>query len=264
MAGMKILIADDNVTMRSMIEKVIERIGVFSIDFAGNGNEALHIFRQKAHDLLIIDNIMPQKNGIDVLRELNDDQTLHRAHVIMITGSVTKELVGIIRTEFLKIDDLIVKPIDFDKLKEKVIAVAARVRGKNRSNGPVLNEGSKESNETNSEVTLTASIIDRGSIAIVDLKGPLINQNKSVINSCLKQLESIAAPTIIIDINGVETMDDFGCGTLAIMSGWLSMNEKEAFLACDDCAMKGKVVSLGINRLVPDYPKEIDPFKCCP
>ena len=99
MIGMRVLIADDNAAMRTMLERVIEQLGVFKIDFAGNGNEALRMYKQSHHDLMIIDNIMPNKNGIDVLRELRDDPLISRTHVIMVTGNVTKELVSTIRNE---------------------------------------------------------------------------------------------------------------------------------------------------------------------
>ena len=257
MVGMRILIADDNATMRAMIERVVERVGVFGIDFAGNGNEALRFYRKKHHDLMIIDNIMPQKNGIDVLRELRDDPLIHQSHVIMITGAVTKELVATIRSEYLKIDDLIVKPIDFEKLKDKIINVAARVRARMRDKGPILNEGDSRQGAAPTVPTLSADIVDRGNIAIIDLKGHLRNDNKNIINACLKQLETIGASTIIIDINGVESMDDFGYGTMAIMNGWISIQGKEAFLACDDCSMMNTIASLGINHLIPKCPKEI-------
>ena len=263
MAGMQILIADDNATMRAMIERVVERVGVFGIDFAGNGNEALRFYRQQHHDLMIIDNIMPQKNGIDVLKELHDDPLIHKSHVIMITDTVTKELGGIIRSEYLKIDDLIVKPIDFEKLKEKINNVAARVRARNRDKGPILNEQNSRQIPSPTIPTLSAEIVDRGNIAIIDIKGHLRNDNRNIINSCLKRLETIGASTIIIDINGVESMDDFGYGTMAIMNGWIAIQGKEAFLACDDCAMMSGIAALGINHL-PKCPQGIDSLVSAP
>ena len=106
---MKILIADDNVTMRQMIENIIRSVGVFEIDTAANGIDALRLYRQKRHDLLLIDNLMPQMDGIDALRELKDDQFIYRTHVIMITGTITKQLVSTIKSEMLKIDEVLAK-----------------------------------------------------------------------------------------------------------------------------------------------------------
>ncbi|MEI8395504.1 MAG: response regulator [Rhodospirillaceae bacterium] len=253
MVGMRILIADDNATMRSMLEKFAGRIGRFDIDFAGNGKEALRFYREKHHQLVIIDNFMPELNGIDVLRELRGDPLLDNTHVMMITGEVNRQLVTTIRTEFLKIDDLIAKPIDFEKMTAKVTAVVSRFNRKNRANGPLLRAADPVQAQTTKDATLTADVVDRGSLAIIELNGKLVNSNRSVIAKTLKDMQTIFAKTIVIDINGVDEIDDFGCGTLAIMSGWLSLNEKEVLLACDDCATKERITSLGISKLVPEY-----------
>ena len=149
---------------------------------------------------------------------------------------------------------MIVKPVDFEKLKEKVAAVASRIRSATKKSGPVLSDGKKSAPPQENKPTLSAEIDNRGGISIVILKGQLTNNNKAVINNCLKNLESVGSTTVIIDINAIETMDEFGCGTLAIMSGWLTMHDKEAFLSCDDGAMKEKVVALGIHHLVPEHP----------
>ncbi len=121
-----------------------QKVGVFEMDFAGNGAEALRMYRQKHHDLLIIDNYMPQKNGIDVLRDLQDDQLLYKTHVMMVTSEVNKALVSTIRSEMLKIDDLVLKPVDFEKFKEKISMISARHRGKTKKDGPVLSSGTRD------------------------------------------------------------------------------------------------------------------------
>ena len=111
--------------------------------------------------------------------------------------------------------------------------------------------------------TLSTAIIDRGNISIVEISGKLVN-NKHVISECLKKLEIILSQTIVIDVNGVDEIDDFGSGTLAVMSGWISLNEKDAFLSCDDSAVKDRITSLGITHLVPEYPDALDSFKIAP
>ena len=264
MVGMRILVADDNVTMRMIIEKAINKVGKFQIEFAGNGNEALRFYRQSHHDLVIIDNYMPGKNGADVLLELRGDPFINQTHVIMITGDVSKTLINTIRTEELRIDDLIVKPIDFEKLGAKISAVAARVRRRNKSDGPLLRAADPVPEQDRTEITLTADVIDRGNIAIIELKGKLTNSNKAVISKCLKQLQEIFATTVVIDINAVDEIDEFGTGTLMVMNGWLALNNKDAFLGCDDCATKGRITSLGITRLIPNYDGAPDPFDSNP
>jgi two-component system chemotaxis response regulator CheY len=253
MAGMNILIADDNATMRVMLEKQIERLGVFDIDFAGNGAEALRAYRQRHHDLMVIDNYMPQLTGVEVLRELRNDPLLDRTHVIMITGQVNKELVAIIRAERLKIDELIVKPVDLKRFQAKVSEVAASVRRRNRTNGPILKEAEQTKDAVVPETTLAYEVIDRGNIAIIELKGRLEQTNKGIISKLMKNIHAIMAPNVLIDINGAHEIDEFGFGTLAVLGGWLRLNGMEPFLSFDDCRKKDTIISLGITNLVPAH-----------
>ena len=148
--------------------------------------------------------------------------------------------------------------MDFDKFKEKFATVAARFRARARKDGPVLTVGEKTAEQKKPEITLTTTIIDRGNIALVEIKGEMTNQNRHVISECLKNLEQILAKTVVIDINGVEKLDDFGYGTLAVINGWLALVEKESFLSCENSMMKARISALGISHLVPEYPASLE------
>ena len=260
MAEMKVLIADDNATLRMIVQSVIESLGISEVDVVADGVEALRLFREKRHDLVIIDNVMPGKDGIDVLRELRPDQYMVNTHVMMITGTITRELAMTIKSEFLKIDDLIVKPVNFDKLREKISVVIAQFRRRTREDGPVLRHGVLEAKNNSEAATLCSNIIDRGNIAIVDISGALVHCNKNVANGLLKQLTSIIPATVIIDINSVDQIDEFGFGTLVVMVGWLKSNEKDVYISWDCCASKDKLIALGIHELVKEYTGSLDDF----
>ncbi len=109
---MRVLIADDNVSQRVLLEKMFARSGV-TMEFAGTGTEALRMYQAKRHDILVLDHLMPGLEGIDVLRKLQGD--LGNTHVMMVTGAVTPQLVKTIRSENLKVDDLMSKPIDIER-----------------------------------------------------------------------------------------------------------------------------------------------------
>lgn len=256
---MKILIADDNVTMRQMIENIIRSVGVFEIDTAANGIDALRLYRQKRHDLLLIDNLMPQMDGIDALRELKDDQFIYRTHVIMITGTITKQLVSTIKSEMLKIDDIISKPFNFEKVREKISNAVVSYRRRNPQSGPVINVGEKV--ETVRIMPLNYNVIDRGNITILEFAGGLNNINKSIISDALRDLQAIFSKTVVIDINAIEQIDCFGYGTLAVMNGFLAVNDKDVYIAWDDCPMRDRLISLGINSLVPEFSGALNPME---
>jgi CheY-like chemotaxis protein len=68
----RILLVDDDESFRPMVEAMLRRLG-HQVVMAANGNEALAIFRTEAFDLVITDLIMPEREGLDTIRELRRD-----------------------------------------------------------------------------------------------------------------------------------------------------------------------------------------------
>ncbi|MCK5068174.1 MAG: response regulator [Bacteroidales bacterium] len=65
----RILIIDDDHHILLMIKKMLERAG-FEIELASNGNEGLELFKRIQADLVITDIIMPEKEGLETIREM--------------------------------------------------------------------------------------------------------------------------------------------------------------------------------------------------
>ena len=65
----RILIIDDDHHILLMIKKMLERAG-FEVDLASNGNEGLELFKRLPVDLVITDIIMPEKEGLETIREM--------------------------------------------------------------------------------------------------------------------------------------------------------------------------------------------------
>jgi DNA-binding NtrC family response regulator len=65
----RILIIDDDHHILLMIKKMLERAG-FEVDLASNGNEGLELFKRVPVDLVITDIIMPEKEGLETIREM--------------------------------------------------------------------------------------------------------------------------------------------------------------------------------------------------
>lgn len=65
----KILIIDDEPHILLMLKKMLEKAG-FEIDLASNGAEGLELFTARACDLVITDIIMPEKEGLETIREM--------------------------------------------------------------------------------------------------------------------------------------------------------------------------------------------------
>lgn len=68
----RILVIDDDWQMREMMHQALERAGYDVVD-AANGKIGMNIQRQEPVDLVITDLIMPEKEGIETIRELRRD-----------------------------------------------------------------------------------------------------------------------------------------------------------------------------------------------
>jgi len=65
----KILIAEDDVTLRQSLRTVLESINYLVFE-AGNGEEAITLFKNESPDIVLIDIIMPIKEGIETIIEM--------------------------------------------------------------------------------------------------------------------------------------------------------------------------------------------------
>jgi two-component system, chemotaxis family, chemotaxis protein CheY len=83
------LIVDDDSMMRSYLRTILNESGIVEIEETGSGEAALRNLQQKVPQLLLLDINLPDKNGIDVLKEVRIDYP--KLHVIMISGELTSE-----------------------------------------------------------------------------------------------------------------------------------------------------------------------------
>ncbi|MFQ5471175.1 MAG: response regulator transcription factor [Gammaproteobacteria bacterium] len=80
----KVLIADDNTMMRELLRVILKEIGSFEVIEAANGSIALDFYHLDQPDITFLDIDMPNKNGIDVLKEIKQDDP--QAIVVMVSG----------------------------------------------------------------------------------------------------------------------------------------------------------------------------------
>ena len=111
-AMQKILVIDDNVVVRNTIVQLLEGEG-YQVVSAEDGRRGLSVFRAERPDLVITDIIMPEKEGIETIRDIREVSP--NAKIIAISGGGR---IG--NTDFLRIarqlgaSDVIAKPLDPD------------------------------------------------------------------------------------------------------------------------------------------------------
>ncbi len=70
--SLKVLLADDSSMMRRIIRSLLEEVGVTSPVEAADGAEAIALFKAGEFDLVLSDWSMPNKGGLEVVKEIRD------------------------------------------------------------------------------------------------------------------------------------------------------------------------------------------------
>jgi two-component system phosphate regulon response regulator PhoB len=80
-----ILIADDNPDSIMVLRTILESSG-YTVLTAGNGREALSTMKRQLPDAVLLDVMMPELSGIDVLKHMRSDAATARVPVILVTA----------------------------------------------------------------------------------------------------------------------------------------------------------------------------------
>lgn len=152
----KILIADDEENITDAIAYALSREG-YQVYKAYDGREALDFIRKGQPNILILDIMMPEYNGYDICRNIEDTSKMG---IIMLTAKST--LVDKILGLELGADDYITKPFEIQELLARVRSLERRINKKN--------DVSREAVDDNILVTdgIKVNILER--VAYVDNK----------------------------------------------------------------------------------------------
>jgi CheY-like chemotaxis protein len=119
----RILICDDESAMRELVRVVLE--GGYEFSEAADGVACLELAREVKPDLLVVDVMLPGRNGLEVIRELRADPHFGRASVVVVSA-----------WDHLEADALeagaaafVAKPFEPDSLREIVADLLARGDG---------------------------------------------------------------------------------------------------------------------------------------
>jgi two-component system alkaline phosphatase synthesis response regulator PhoP len=118
----KVLVVDDESSIVELISYNLEREG-FSVITAGDGGTAVTLARQEQPDLIILDVMLPVRDGLSVCRILQQDPATRRIPIIMLSAR-GEELDKVLGLE-LGADDYITKPFS---LRELLARIRARLR----------------------------------------------------------------------------------------------------------------------------------------
>lgn len=120
MLGTKMLIIDDDVNICELIKVYFQNEG-YDVAIANDGIKGISLFKSYDPDIVLLDLMLPKKDGTDVCREI---RSISNKPMIMITakGGVFDKVLGL----ELGADDFVVKPFDMKELLARVKAVLRR------------------------------------------------------------------------------------------------------------------------------------------
>ena len=120
-----VLVVDDNEMNRDMLVRRLKPLG-YQVSTARDGAEAMDILMQTAFDLVLLDIMMPVKDGFEVLQEIKAHSELRMIPVIMITA--LDDTSSAARCIQLGAEDYLTKPFDPILLKARVATCLERKR----------------------------------------------------------------------------------------------------------------------------------------
>ena len=124
-----LLLVDDSEMNRDLISRQLERDG-YRVERAENGRVAMDMIRARAYDLILLDIMMPEVNGFELLQWLKTDETLRHIPVLMI--SALDELDSVVRCIEIGAEDYLQKPINPILLRARVNSSLEKKRLRDR------------------------------------------------------------------------------------------------------------------------------------
>jgi DNA-binding response OmpR family regulator len=112
-----VMIIEDEEHIRNILEYNLKLDG-FNVYLAENGRKGLELVRQKMPDLILLDWMMPEMDGLEVLAELKADNKTKRIPVYMLTAKAMMSDVGLALSKGA--DDYIAKPFDSTELGQLI------------------------------------------------------------------------------------------------------------------------------------------------
>jgi len=114
---MRVLLADDSGTMRTIIRRSLQALGVEAVTEASDGIQAVELFKASGgFDVVLTDWNMPGKTGLEVAREI---RTLNK-HVPIVMVTTEAEKARVLEAIQAGVSDYLVKPFTTEALQKKL------------------------------------------------------------------------------------------------------------------------------------------------
>jgi two-component system chemotaxis response regulator CheY len=123
--ALKVLVVDDQNSVRQMTRMTLEQLGVRVIHEAENGRDAMETASLQPLDLIISDFNMPEMDGLNLLRAVRGHPVARKVPFILLTGRGDRELV--VKAAQAGANNYLIKPFTADILREKIEQVMGKL-----------------------------------------------------------------------------------------------------------------------------------------
>jgi DNA-binding response OmpR family regulator len=133
---MKVLIAEDDPVSRKLLENYLKKWG-HEVVATASGAEAWQYFEQQEFPLVISDWMMPELDGLELVRRIRNHQRPGYAYIILVTEKSQKE--DVVAGMEAGADDFVTKPFDRDELHarlragERIVTLERQLEAQNRA-----------------------------------------------------------------------------------------------------------------------------------
>ncbi len=118
---MRILLVEDNAKLAGYMKQMLEE-NSYSVDVYADGITGERVARSNSYDLMVLDVMLPERNGVEVCKNLRDDDVTLPIIMITAKGDVDDRVAGLDSGA----DDYLVKPFDMKELLARVRALLRR------------------------------------------------------------------------------------------------------------------------------------------
>ena len=188
----RILVADDELTVVALARQKLLEHG-FSVEIARNGRAAMKIIDSMPIDLIVLDVMMPEMDGVDVYKELKKQPHTARIPIIIITDS------RVFRESFqtLGVEHFLPKPLDAEKLINKVEFVFTDTEFKEKNKQVLVLEPDSLLNESMGRILEDQGLIVGRSSDSMDFLSTCLILTPKVIVMNVKLKGVLPAPEMI-------------------------------------------------------------------
>ncbi|MCA3247310.1 MAG: response regulator [Tagaea sp.] len=119
--SLRVLVVDDQMSMRALMRSYLRKLGFESIDEADSGKNAFLELGKRPYNLVVSDFNMENGTGLELLVNMRKHPVLKRVPVIMVTGN--NDQASVTSVVQAGVNGYVVKPVSQDALKARIVKI---------------------------------------------------------------------------------------------------------------------------------------------